>query len=96
MMRATVQPQGRKMRAPSAFAGSMRRPATSLVLAHLLRLAVLGLEVPHLLAAGVVDAADDAQGIEDEPGPGVALHPSGEELNVLDTQALEELDEAAR
>jgi hypothetical protein len=64
------------------------------VLADLLRFFIFGHPVLDLSAPSVINAADDAQCVEDVPRTRMALHLSGDELHSLYVQGFIEPDEA--
>jgi hypothetical protein len=60
------------------------------ILAQLVGPVVLGLPVLHLSAASVVDAADELERVEDEPGFRLTFYLDRDELHALHVQAIEE------
>ncbi|WP_375769338.1 hypothetical protein NR798_00225 [Archangium gephyra] len=70
------------------------QPRDVAVLALLVRAVVLRQPVEHLFTPGIIDAPDDPQGIEDEPGLRLPLHLHRDELHLLlESQTLEERDD---
>jgi hypothetical protein len=64
------------------------------ILAQLVWPVVLGLPVLDLLAASVVDTADDTESVEDVPRPRVTIYLGWNELHPIHAQLLEQSDEA--